>query len=305
MSTRIVAGTVITDGSGNLQLTIGGVQQTAFWASGVNVNPGDSVICGIYEPAEGAPFIYVLGLTLAGPNLPGITGTVATVVGGSSTITVTIGGVSTVCRFLSTYTPTVGDLVSVLWQGSTPLVLSKIGTVPAPAPAPTPPPAPPPAPVASGNSKFPATNSGTFQGIWDSYYGQNVYTGSGWAPTDTGSWFYSGATKQLSGRTITGFAFYLSSRRPAGDYNQVAPLNFYRTTDNYQGSGDTNRVEGPYTINVAPNFPGGWIELPTDWGQQLATIGGGISIAGEPYVGITGVGLDAQSGQTSFNWTRS
>jgi hypothetical protein len=141
--------------------------------------------------------------------------------------------------------------------------------------------------------------------VWDPYYGQNVYTGSGWSPTDTGSWWYSGATRQLAGRTINAFAFRLGARRNAGNYNQDVNIHFYRTSNNYQGGSDSSRVEGPYTVTVAAHFGGGWIGLPTDWGQSLANSGGGISIAGEPYAGFTGVGEDPESGQLSFDWTRS
>src|SRR5690606_12757915 len=123
-------------------------------------------------------------------------------------------------RFVDSYSPTVGDTVSLTWTDSSPVVLGKLGAVerpprpekPAPAPStPRPPskrpikvtPKPPAKPV-TGSLTVPCTDSRTWSdsvGGWSSYYGTDVMAGTWSGSTYRGYWFYGSKATSLKGRT--------------------------------------------------------------------------------------------------------
>jgi hypothetical protein len=172
-----------------------------------------------------------------------------------------------------------------------------------PAPPPAPPPPPPPPPPQTGTSTVAAADSGTWTaaiGGWNSYFHQNVYSGSGYVPPSTGAWFYNGGTSAFSGKKILGAQFFLPARRQAGSYNSVVTIHLYAHGSSYRGGEPTRYAE--YDVTVPPYFGGGWINLPSSFFAVLFG-GGGISIAGDPYVGFTGVGENGNSGALSVNWS--
>jgi hypothetical protein len=129
-----------------------------------------------------------------------------------------------------------------------------------------------------------------------------VYSGSGYVPPSEGTWFYNGATKSLASRTTINYvSFYLGPRRQAGLYNNVIATHFYVSSDNYKG-GQPHLVNGPYSINIAPGWGGGWIGLPASFGTSLKS-GGSITIAGDPYIGFTAGSASPSSGALKIGWT--
>ena len=46
-----------------------------------------------------------------------------------------------------------------------------------------------------------------------------------------------------------------------------------------------------------------WVTLPLAWASILKA-GGGVSLAGEPYVGYTGRIQDPESGRIEMDWTQ-
>lgn len=280
-----------------------GLVQEALWF-GQYAEPGEPIVVGL-RGGKTTGELIVLG-RVGGP-LP-IKATVTAAPGGSDTITVSAGSAEYVVTFLSTYTPTVGDSVRLLWQGGEGTVLAKVGLTPSVVVAP-PATAPPPGAATTGALPVVASDSATYSvGYgWNSYYGQNLYQGdgSGWgAPADNrGSWFYGAGAAQLAGATVTGVQFRLPARKSGGASSSAATAHIYLHGSATRPGGDVTRIDGPFDVSVAPGFGGGYITLPTGWGGVLAA-GGGISITGSPYMGFKGRSEDPASGQLQLAWQR-
>lgn len=304
---RLTAGTVKRDSStGDLQVTVEGVPMAAAWLDGLVLSPGDTVVVATMRAREGQSSALVLGKSHNKPR-PG-EGQVTEVPASSPTISVSADGETYSARFLATYTPVVGDNVMLLWQGSMPVVLGEVGVVPAPPPPDVPEPTPdaPPEPKESGVESYPSTDTGTFDvgnGVWSRYYGSHIMQGTSSGYTSQGTWFYGNAPTTLSGRTITRFRFKIPSRRHAGNYNSSLTLHFYLHNHRTR-AGAPPRVAGPHDVSIPPRYAGGWVDLPVGWGQAIADSGGGISIYGDPYGGVTGRYEDPSSGQLELHWTR-
>jgi hypothetical protein len=285
-------------------IRVAGLVQEAVWM-GQYALPGEPIIVGVIRKPDAPAQCLMLG-RVGGP-LP-VEGTVSAAPGGSDTITVTADSVDYTVTFLDSYTPTVGDRVGLLWQGSLGRALGKVGVTPAVGTAPPATPAPPGA-ATSGELPVIASDSATFSpGFgWNSYYGQNVYQGDGsvWgAPsTNNGAWFYAAGAAQLDGATITRVQFRLPARKSAGASSSSATAHIYLHTSATRPGGDVTRTAGPFDYSVPAGFGGGYIDLPTAWGATLAA-GGGIGISGSPYMGFRGRGEDPASGQLKLTWTR-
>ncbi|MEV7962418.1 hypothetical protein [Oerskovia paurometabola] len=296
---RLRAGVVVTlDGMPGYAVNIDGATPPVAWPAGYIPTVGDAVQVLIVDGTAA-----VLG-PVVGDGLRPLTGTVAgTASAGTVPVTTTTGPLR--CRYVGT-APAIGALVRLDWQSTSPWIWpSAAATVPAPLPDPGGSTPPPPPASTSGTLTITATDSGSWQvgGTW-AYQGTDVVQWRyGSARENRGAWFYGNGAAQLSGATITGARLRLGSRQRIGDYNAPQVLHLHRHTNASRPGGDVNRVTGPHDVTLPPNAGPRWVDLPTAWGQALVS-GGGIAVAGSPYVGITGVGSDPASGQLQLDWRR-
>lgn len=285
---------------------IGGVLQPAAWPDNVYAAPGEPIIVAqIVKKDAPAQNVVVSRVGASGPR----EATVTAAPGGSDTITVTAASVDYLATFLTSYTPTVGDRVRLLWQGRDATVVGKVGVTPAPPAGPVLGSAPPPPPVSSGTFDRAATDSATWSSGygWNAYYGQNLYQGDGSgygaAAVNNGAWFYGGAFAELSGATIHRVQLRLPARKAAGDYNSAGTIHIYAHTSPTRPGGDVTRTAGPFDISIPAGFGGGLIDVPTSTAPILIA-GGGFSITGSPYMGFRGKAEDPASGQALIDWSR-
>lgn len=284
-------------------ITLGGVQQFAYWNSHVYADPGEAITVAREVDPSGVARNTVIGRI----GRPGATeGTVVSADG--ATALVQAGAVQAPAAY-SGITLAPGDTVRLLWQGRVVTVVAKLTAYVAPpvtAPGTT---APPPASTTGELPVF-ATDSATWvpsNGVWNAHAGgrQNVYQGTYGSATTYGAWFYNGATKQLTGATISGqVKLRIPRRLSVGDNNSDATIHVYVHTSDNRPGGDVSRVAGPYDFTIPANYQGGWVYLPAEVGAQLAASGGGISIAGNPYMGFVGKAEDPASGQLIIPWMR-
>ncbi|WIC89092.1 hypothetical protein SEA_OTTAWA_46 [Arthrobacter phage Ottawa] len=288
----------------------GGQPMPVIFTANVIPYSGAPAVAIVRTPPKGLSTAWVVGVSIGSAYQGGV-GKVLVVNGDGVTISAEIEGKTvTGVKRMAHYTPVVNDTCLIDWRGGNAYATGKIGSPPPPPPAPTAQPAPaapppPPAPI-TGTSKFTAQASGTWTTgyNWNSYFGTNVYSGSGYVPPSSGHWFYNGATRGLSDKgTITSVRFYLPARRQAGAYNATAAVKFYRHNHNSKGASVPGLTTGPHTVNVAPGWGGGYISLPASFGTALKA-GGGISISGDPYVGFTGISGAANSGHLVITWKK-
>lgn len=283
-------------------VVLGGRSQFAHWCDHVYASPG--------EPIKVLKEIYPTGIasnTVIGRiGRPGATeGTVISADGEKAVVSV--GAEEITAAYNSSLTLVGGDTVRLLWQGSVATVLVKL-TAYIPPPVANPGTTAPPPSDSSGELSVRATDSATWvAGLgWNKWaaQNQNMYQGT-WGSTMFGSWFYNGATRQLAGANIVGpVRLRLPKRLLAGEYNSTKTLRVYVHTSDTRPGEDVTRIAGPYDFSIAPHFQGGWVELPAAVGVQLATTGGGISIAGSDYIGLAGKADDPISGQLIIPWSR-
>jgi hypothetical protein len=280
----------------------GGVTVSAVWNN--NLIPYDGAQCVLALATIGSASIYyVMYITDVQPAMSG-PATVTAFTGGASTCTVSINGTNYTAHRVASYTPAVNDVCLVLDMAGDLYAVGALTTY-TPPPKPASPPPPPPPATTTGSSLYTATDSGTWTGAyggWNSYYGQNVYTGSGYVPPSTGAWFYAGHTRGVAGKTINYIRFYLPPRRNAGSYNSTLTLHLYAHTAWSRGNAEPHRNTSAFSLNVGAHFGGGWISLPGSFAATLQG-GGGISIAGDPYMGFTGVGESGSSGALQIGWS--
>lgn len=299
---------LIVSEAGELVVTVGGVVLPARWADPLVVAAGDPVMVALTSWPTGQSEATVMFRTSARPRAG--RGVVTSAPVGSDTISVDTDEGAVEAWFLGSYTPTIGDTVLLSWEASRATVLGEVGAIPASDAPPPGAPAPPPGAATSGFDVFPATDAGSFNassGVWATGYAPNassVVQGSyGGSPAFTGAWFYGTAPSGLAGTSISRLQIWIAPRVRMGDYNNAAPLHLYVHTSTARPAGDVSRVAGPADFLVPPGFGGGWVDLPAGWGPIIVA-GGGIGIAGGPYVGITGRAGHPQSGAVRLDWSR-
>lgn len=304
---ELKAGRVELTGS-TWRVTLGANPVQSIWSEHVVPRHGAPCLLGLSTLPGGQTTAWVLAITQQTP-VDGPVGKVIVVPAGSSTITVEINGVSQTATIVGPYSPAVNDPVLIERMGGVTYAVGKVGALTAPPVAVgggsggvT---APPP-PVQTGTSEFRSQDSGTYTaavGGWNGYYGQNVYSGSGYVPPSSGHWFYNGATRGLADKTNIGeVRFYLGPRQRAGSYNSAATVHFYRH-DNDSRAGGPGLSHGPHDISIPAGWGGGWVTLPQSFAVALKG-GGGISIAGDPYVGFASGGASPLSGTLSIDWSK-
>jgi len=132
--------------------------------------------------------------------------------------------------------------------------------------------------------------------------GQGTAPGSSYAYN--GAWFYGSQANQLAGAALTAVRLRVGPRLHIGSYNSALTLHVYAHSSSTKPSGDVARVLGPYDFTIAANFGGDWVgTLPSACYATLAG-GGGIAIAGPPYLGIAGLDVDPASGQLAADFNR-
>lgn len=272
------------------------------------VGVGDTVAVDLLSSPDGMATAWVLG-RLADTGRPG-QGTVKTVPPSSPTITVTgTDAVDYTATFVSSYTPTVNDVVLLQWGAGSPIVVGKVGTTAAPPPVvnptPPPPPVPPPPVVVTGRNSYAASDTSTYSTYgWDTYAGGNdIYQGNwGYGPT-TGAWWYAGSPAQLAGRTVTRLRFYLPRRLSAGYFNDVATIVLTATTNRTRPSGNVSTTSPSTNISVAPGWGGGYLDIPLSFAAPLLA-GGGLCLTGSTYAGFAGRAKQPSSGSLIIDWSR-
>lgn len=221
------------------------------------------------------------------------------------------GGNYTTKNFLgpiSDYAP--GSPVKLSWASNHPTILGVIAAVNTP---PAEPPAPPPVAIPviqEGRETLISTATDTYGvGGWGRWAGstnggEQIYTGSWAGQTLTGTWFYGAPRPALQGKTITRVQFRVPDRLEVGNNNSAVTMHVYAHTSQYRPGGDVGRSLGPFDVVLAAHQDPAWIDLPTAFGPVIAA-GGGISIAGDPYLGLNGRRNDPESGKLLMDWTTS
>ena len=295
---RLKAGVVVTV-DGGVAVNVDGALPPVTWPAGYIPTAGDAVRVLMVDGAA-----VVMGPVIT-TGLRPLTGTVQGAASSGTVPVTTTAGVLQ-CRYVGT-TPAIGALVRLDWQSTSPWIWpSTAATIPTPDPGAGGGTAPPPPPTTnSGTLTITAIDSGSWQvgGTW-AWAGTDVYQYRyGSSRENRGAWFYGNGAAQLAGATITGARIRLGARLRIGSYNDVLPLHLYLHTNPGRPSGDLNRVAGPADVAIAANAGAQWVTIPVAWGQALIA-GGGIAVAGPPYVGIAGVGTDPASGQLQLDWRR-
>ena len=293
----------VSGGAQSWFVQCGGKTVDATWNN--DLSPWDGAPCVLaLITVEKKTTFHVIYIAAAHPQAAGV-GTVTGFTAGQPTCTVSLYGNSYTVQRASSYTPTVGDTVVVQTIAGQMYVFAPL-TVYTPPPPPTPPaPPPPPAAATTGTSTIPAGDSATWSNgyNWNSYYGQDVFQGNQYVPMSSGYWFYNGGTSGLASKTsITAIRFWCPPRKQAGSYNNTLNAHFYAHTSSYRPGGQPTNVVGPFDIAIPPYFGGGWVNLPLSFAATLQG-GGGISIAGDPYMGFVGVGGNGNSGALSVDWS--
>lgn len=276
----------------------------ARWADPLVVAVGDTVLVEVSGDRQGEAFVKNRLTTGPRPSQ----GKVKTVPPSSPTITVTgTDGIDYTATFAYA-SPAVNDVVILSWNAAIPTALAVVTTT-APATGPTTPGiTPPPGQAATGTSTYPATDSDTIYpaggwGTWRGGGGHVYQGGSAYGGPVYGAWFYAGTTQELAGRTITRVRFRVPSRLAVGANNATQTLHFYTHNAPNKPGGDVTRIDGPFDFAIAPGAGPQTIDLPASFGPTLIA-GGGISIAGDPYVGLTGRYTQTDSGTLTMDWTR-
>lgn len=291
------------DPTGVVTVNIGGISQVALPVCEVPLQVGDLV--RVYRQDS---YYQVLGLVQN--ETPPTVGVVGTLPASGSTIPVTTSwGVLNV-GWIGSYTPTAGDTVTLLWLGSTAVVLGIAGfiTAPAPVPPPVPSPVPSPPPVTTtGTNNFAASDSGTYRAGWldNSISLGNVMQGDyGYGPNE-GAWFYAGRIHStLAGVTVTSARIWLG--RASGGVYAAQTVNLSRISNNTRPAGapayDSGHATSSISLAVGQT---GWFPLPTTIAQALVDSGGSLGVtSSNPYVRLYGLTNSGAAGQLSMSWRR-
>ncbi|WP_134324720.1 hypothetical protein [Cumulibacter soli] len=189
----------------------------------------------------------------------------------------------------------VGDKLSPDWNSS----LGRVDAPPSPPPEPPPPPTPPapePTPITYYRRKFRAVQAGSWHyGTWD----RSRVRQHRWSSEDInyGAWCYGGEIRQaVKGGTIIGAKIFLP--RVQGGVFAAQTAHLYSHGSDRLPGGDVSRV-GPVR-DVTVSMGGAWYPIAT--ALATAAMGGGIAIAGAPYVVFAGLQSDPRSGQLDIQW---
>lgn len=303
-NTRRAYGTAHWDGV-KWWANIGGNNLDARWLDPIQPLQGGKIIVDITRDEYGGSTALVVGGYTDQPRpSTGVIlafGVMEIVIAGEDGVTYTTG------RYLGPISDySLADNVYITWDAAIPTILGIVNEITVTPPAP---PAAPPAANPPGSETLIATASDTWWGPggWGSYAtsrngGEDVYSGSWSGSTVTGAWFYGAPRPVLQGKTISRIRFRLPARLAAGNYNAPATIHLYAHTNGSRPGSDVNRVTAAHDVAVIANFQGGDIDLPLSFAPALVA-GGGVSIAGDPYVRFASRLKDPTSGQIILDWS--
>lgn len=308
---RTLFGVVVADpvNSSKLAVNVQGNVLAARWSDPIVAAVGDTVLVQLHIGLTGGTEAIVKARVIANAR-PG-RATVSVVPPSSPTVTVTgTDGVTYTATFVTSYTPTVSDVVFLSWFGSQATIVGKVAATPAPPTPPPPPPAapPPPPPPQTGENSYAAATSSTFWGPggWDSWSGGRgrVYQGNYGSGQVYGAWFYNGSPGQMAGRSITRFRILLGNRINAGSFNSPVTVHFYAHSNTSKPGqfSDVSRTIGPYDVTANAGQGLTAYDLPGSFASQVIS-GGGIGIALDPYCGFLGAQEQPDSGKLIFDWS--
>lgn len=302
---RLEFGTAYWDGEEWFVRTTAGNLIKARWLDPIQPMQDGPVVYAVTKDDYGLSAAFVLGGYTERPRPS--TGTVTEVLAAGPSPRIVFTGQDGISytseRFIGSYN--LGDIVLLDWAAGQPSI---IGTVPSVTVIP---PAALPvseAAVMPGTTTLETTASDTYwaPGGWGSWaaQGEKVYTGTQGGQTVIGAWFYGAARPELAGKTINRVRFYLPARLlGVGAYNDPVTVHIYAHTSGARPSGDVARVAGPHDVTIPPGFAGVFVDLdPAVFGPHLAA-GGGISIAGNPYVGFISRLENPEAGKIIIDWS--
>ena len=299
-NTRRTYGTAFWDGS-QWFAEVGGNLLTCRWLDPIQPLQGGKLVVDISTDERGQSTALVIGGYTDQPRPS--TGTILTVGVSEIVFTGEDATVYTTDRFIGSYV--IGDLIYITWDAAKPTIIGKIPTITITPPANTP--LPPGGGDITGTQRTPANASDTWGvGGWGRWAtstngGEDLYSGSWGGYTLTGSWFYGPANTILAGKTITAARFRIPQRLNVGGSGS-ATVHLYAHDSQSRPGGDVTRVVGPFDVTRAQAEGAAWVTLPSSFHAVLVA-GGGISIAGDPYVGFQGRLKDPESGKTEIDWT--
>ena len=304
-STRRVYGTAYHDGA-RWWANVEGNLIDALWLDPIQPMQDGPIVVDITNNGTGQSSALVLGGYTDQPRPS--TGTVLAVGVSEIVFGVEDGQTYTTDRVIGAVSGyALQDPVYLDWAAGLPTILGKPTTITITPEAP-PPVAPAPAPV-RGVAKANAVKTNTWwaPGGWGSYAqsqygGEQLYSGTWSGLTVTGSWFYGNSPlASLGSREVTAVRFWLPARQNVGN-PATATVHLYAHTSRTQPGSDVSRTVGPHDVTVSLNRQPGWITLPLSFAAVLKA-GGGISIAGDPYVAFNGRLRDPLSGRIEMDWT--
>jgi hypothetical protein len=302
---RLEFGTAYWDGTEWFVRTNASNLIKARWLDPIQPMQGGPVVYAITKDDYGLSAALVLGGYTDRPRPS--TGSVLAVGVSDIVFTGEDGGAYTTDRFLGAIgTYAFGDPVYLTWDAGRTTIMGKIPSV-----AVTPPPALSVggAAVMPGSTTLEATASDTFGvGGWGRWAGstnggEKVYSGTQGGYTVTGSWFYGAPRPELAGKTINRVRFYLPARLSGVGASGSVDVHIYAHTSGARPGGDVTRVAGPHDITIPGGFGGVFVDLnPAVYGPHLVA-GGGISIAGGPYVGFVSRLENPEAGKVVIDWS--
>lgn len=299
----IVTGTVGWS-QGRPAVTIEGVQVPATWLDPVSVNYGDSVVVAFTRGEAGQSSAIVLGRVTDTPRPT--TGTVVSVGGGQAIVRTAFGNVSATHSWNA---PSVGQVVSLMWQDGRP---TTVGPVTYSAPD-APPGALPSAPSQQlGQTDGTAVIRPVYSASWSTRrsdgrpWTDRIVTGGKFA--SVAAWGYGGqfaALKAISGFRIVEASLHFGERTADGGNAAVTIQGRCHTAGSL---GQQPTATGPsLSVALAKWAPGGQdVTLPADVAQWLVANGGGLLwTGGNVEGGVTDIGADPNSGRITIEWTNT
>jgi len=299
--TRRVYGTAYFDGS-RWWANLNGNLLDARWSNSVSPQQDGPIVVDLTDNGDGQSSALVLTGYSDQPRPA--TGTVLSVGTTEIVLTGADGITYTTSRFSGSYV--VGDPVYVAWDAAQPIILGRLPSITPTPPTETPVGASPIIPTGTAKAAAGKTNSFWGPGGWGSWAGstqggEQIYSGNYGSGPVTGAWFYGAAFTNLGTKTVTEVRFRLPQRLNIGGSGS-ATVHIYAHTSKYQPGGDVSRTVGPFDVTLPQPQGAHWITLPISFASVLKA-GGGISIAGDPYVGFDGRLKDPQSGRIEMDWT--
>lgn len=300
--TSIVTGTVGWS-QGRPAVTIEGVQVPATWLDPVSVNYGDNVVVALTRGEAGQSSAVVLGRVTDAPRPT--TGTVVSVGGGQAVVRTGVGNVSATHSWNA---PSVGQVVSLMWQDGRPTTVGPVTYS-----APTAPPAEvPPAPSQRlGDGDY---GTSVIRPVYSASWSTRRSDGRPWTErivaggkfASVAAWGYGGqfaALKAIQGLRIVEASLHFGERTADGG-NVAVTLQ-----GRCHASGSLGQQPSPagpsLSVALAQWAPGGQdVPLPVAVAQWLITNGGGLMwTGGNVEGGVSDIGTDPDSGRITIKWT--